>query len=239
MTQQKSEDRTVPKGRRKSVPNRGTERLGGGKAVPVNQESWQLKLPFATAEHLTDQARADDRAEVVESTPATHVAPKAKGPMGNAMAATMEQIVEQLEVAFWHVAANRGAPGPDRRSIDDVRQHLGEILPALADELLLGTYRPGVIRRVWIPKSGGGQRGLGIPNVIDRVVQEAVRMTLEPLYEPSFHPNSHGFRPSRSCHTAIAQAAQYLEQGYEVVVDLDLEKFFDKVCHQRLLSRLV
>jgi len=108
----------------------------------------------------------------------------------------------------------------------------------LETALLKETYRPGEIRRVWIPKAGGGERGLGIPNVIDRVVQEAVRQVLEPLYEPTFHKSSHGFRPERSCHTAIAEAKQYLEEGYEWVVDLDIEKFFDQVNHQRLMARL-
>jgi group II intron reverse transcriptase/maturase len=149
----------------------------------------------------------------------------------------MEELVEQLGAAFEHVASNKGTPGPDRRTIDEVREHLDEILPVLRRELLLGLYQPGMIRRVWIPKSGG-QRGLGIPNVIDRMVQEAARRVLEPEYEPSFHPSSHGFRPGRSCHTAIAQAATYMEMGYEYVVDIDLEKFFDRVCHQRLMSRL-
>ncbi|MEZ6189347.1 MAG: reverse transcriptase domain-containing protein [Planctomycetota bacterium] len=103
---------------------------------------------------------------------------------------------------------------------------------------LLEDAPAGDIRRVWIPKGGGGQRGLGIPNVIDRVVQEAVRRVLEPVYEPTFHSSSHGFRPNRGCQTAITEARSYVQEGYEWVVDLDLEKFFDRVCHQRLLSRL-
>ena len=119
-----------------------------------------------------------------------------------------------------------------------MRKHLEELLPTLVQALLEGTYQPGDIRRVWIPKSGGGQRGLGIPNVVDRTVSEAIRMVLDPFYEPTFREQSHVFRPQRSCHTAIAQARKHMEEGYEWVVDLDLEKFFDRVHHQRLLARL-
>ncbi len=153
---------------------------------------------------------------------------------------TMEEVAseENLQRAFYQVASNRGAPGPDRQSINEVRRHLGSVLPMLRRELLEGSYRPGEIRRVWIPKSGGGHRGLGIPNVVDRIVQQAVHQVLSPHYEPTFHASSHGFRPGRSCHTAITEAKQYLEDGYEWVVDLDLEKFFDRVHHQRLLARL-
>jgi hypothetical protein len=91
---------------------------------------------------------------------------------------------------------------------------------------------------VEIPKSGGGVRGLGIPNVEDRVVQEAIRRSIEPLFEPCFHPSSHGFRPKRSCHTALSEARQHVEAGHHVVVDLDLSKFFDRVHHQRLMARV-
>lgn len=238
MTQQKSENRIVPQGRRKSVQTRGVERLGGGKAVPVNQESWQLGLPFATADnHAFTSARADAGAEMGQPISAPGEAPQAEVMKRRPTAATMEELVEQLGAAFYHVASNKGAPGPDGQSIAEVRAHLDELLPSLSKALLSGTYTPGMIRRVWIPKQGG-QRGLGIPDVIDRIVQEATRQVLEPLYEPTFHSSSHGFRPGRSCHTAIAEAAQYLEMGFGMVVDLDLEKFFDQVCHQRLMSRL-
>lgn len=154
------------------------------------------------------------------------------------MSATMEEVTKRLGEAFQSVASNKGAPGPDRQSVEQVRACWDGLRGELAAALLEGTYRPGDIRRVWIPKAGGGERGLGIPNVIDRVVQEAVRRVLEPQYEPTFHPNSHGFRPNRSCHTAIQQSRRYLEDGHEWVVDLDLEKFFNRVSHQRLMARL-
>ena len=150
----------------------------------------------------------------------------------------MEEVTSRLHAAFVKVASNKGAPGPDRQSVKMVRDHLGAVLENLADALQKETYRPGDIRRVWIAKAGGGERGLGIPNVVDRVVQEAVRQVLEPLYEPTFHASSHGFRPGKSCHTAIAEAKQHLDEGHEWVVDLDLEKFFDQVNHQRLMARL-
>jgi group II intron reverse transcriptase/maturase len=153
---------------------------------------------------------------------------------------TMEEVasLENLREAFQQVASNKGAAGPDRQSIEQVRKHLDELLPKLHQELLEGSYRPGMIRRVWIPKSGGGQRGLGIPDVVDRIVGQAIHRVLSPHYEPTFHASSHGFRPGRSCQTAVAEAKTYLEEGNDWVVDLDLEKFFDRVHRQRLLARL-
>jgi RNA-directed DNA polymerase len=239
MTRQKSEDRIVPKGRRKAVPIRGDEPRGGGKAIPVDEQVRQLALPFGTAEVRAAQAeRVDGGAEVGRPTPAPRATPKPKVKEKRVASVTMEEVTGRLREAFEKVASNRGAAGPDGRSIVEVRAHLDELLPRLGRALLSGNYRPGDIRRVWIPKAGGGQRGLGIPNVVDRMVQEAVRAVLEPLYEPTFHDGSHGFRPGRSCHTAIARARQYVEEGYEWVVDIDLEKFFDKVNHQRLMARL-
>jgi group II intron reverse transcriptase/maturase len=239
MAQQKSENRDVPKGRRKAVSTRSAEPPGGGKAVPVNQRAEQMLLPIGSAERPASQ---DDGAGATTKRHHRRAVPRS-APLPNdkeqrARLVSMEVVASRLELAFEKVAANKGAPGPDRQTISDVRKHAGSILSTLRTALIDGTYRPGDIRRVWIPKGGGGQRGLGIPNVVDRVVQEAVRMVLEPLYEPTFHIQSHGFRPERGCHTAIAQAIEYLSDGHRWVVDLDLEKFFDTVNHQRLLARL-
>jgi group II intron reverse transcriptase/maturase len=153
---------------------------------------------------------------------------------------TLEEVANEtnLREAFDKVASNKGAPGPDRQSIQEVQEHLDTLVAKLSRELRRGSYRPGMIRRVWIPKPGGGQRGLGIPNVVDRLVQQAVHQVLNPHLEPTFHESSHGFRPGRSCHTAIAEAKGYLEEGYDWLVDIDLSKFFDRVHHQRLLARL-
>jgi group II intron reverse transcriptase/maturase len=151
---------------------------------------------------------------------------------------TMEEVARRLTSALLKVALNKGAPGPDGQTVEALREQWPTVLPRLQADLLDGTYRPGVIRRAMIPKAGGGQRGLGIPDVIDRVVCEAVRQVLEPCWEPTFHASSHGFRPGRSCHTAITEATQHLQDRHEWVVDIDLEKFFDRVCHQRLMAKL-
>lgn len=238
MARQKSEDRIRPQGRRKPAATRRVERAGGGKEVPVNERTGQLELRLETAEEPT-KVGADGGAAGHRRRTATRAEPKSRSKNEPVLSATMEEVAKRLRRAFQNVASNRGAPGPDGQSIGEVRKHLDALVPRLSASLLEGSYQPGNIRRVWIPKpSGGGQRGLGIPDVIDRTVAEAVRMVLEPLYEPKFHPSSHGFRPGRSCHTAIDQARGYLEEGYEYVVDLDLEDFFNRVHHQRLLARL-
>jgi group II intron reverse transcriptase/maturase len=234
---QSNENRTVPNGRRKPVPTREVKHPSLGKAVPVNEQAIQLALPFETAE---ESAQADyvAGADPQPREPEPSAEPKSKDKYEYVELVTMESATRFLAMAFQNVASNKGAAGPDGRSIEEVRKHLPRLLPKLTKELLKGTFQPGNIRRVWIPKGGGGQRGLGIPNVVDRVVAEAIRLLLEPLYEPTFHDQSHGFRPGRSCHTAIAQAKSIMEEGYEWVVDLDLEKFFDRVNHQRLMARL-
>lgn len=143
-----------------------------------------------------------------------------------------------LATALLNVVRNKGAPGVDGRSVKEVLGSAQLLLPRLQRALLDGTYQPGDVRRVWIPKPGGGERGLGIPNVVDRWVQQAVLQVLEPIFEPSFHASSHGFRPKRGAHTAIAEAKESVSDGFGIVVDIDLSKFFDRVHHQRLMSRL-
>ena len=235
MTQQKSERSIVPKGGRKAAPTCKAQPCGGGKGFPVNKEVQQLELPLATAENPTGAAKAATRDR---SPVAALVVPKASVHAKQAVPATMEEVTKRLTLALRRVAKNRGAPGPDGERIGQVQARWSTLEPELTAALLRGSYRPDRIRRVHIPKAGGGQRGLGIPNVVDRVVQEAIRQVLEPLYEPTFHASNHGFRRGRSCHTAIAEAKKHLASGKGWVVDLDLEKFFDKVHHQRLMSRL-
>lgn len=232
---EKSDDPIVPEGRRKAAP---TVERRGGKVVTASEQVRQLKLFSETADSPEGDVAGADVGRPISATSA--VPKSGSGTRRISPVMTMEEVASDgnLKRAFEAIASNDGAPGPDRQSIAEVRQHLGEILPRLKRELLDGSYRPGMIRRVWIPKSGGGQRGLGIPDVIDRIVQQAVQRVLSPHYERTFHGSSHSFRPRRSCHTAVAEAKGYLEEGYEWVVDIDLEKFFDQVNHDRLMSRL-
>ena len=199
----------------------------------------QLRMFAETA--VKTRKGTDNGAESGAPRSATSVGAKRAKKKSKALRAlTMEELanVENLSEAFQAVSDNKGAPGPDKQSIEEVKRHLSRLIPQLSRALLEGTYRPGEVRRVWIPKSGGGKRGLGIPNVVDRLVQQATLQILQPHMDPSFDPSSHGFRPGRSCHTAIAEAKQYVEDGYGWVVDIDLEKFFDTVNHQRLQAAL-
>jgi len=152
----------------------------------------------------------------------------------------LEEIVSgaNLASALLHVASNQGAAGVDGQSVDEVVAKAAKLIPRLRHQLLEGLYRPSEVRRVWIPKPGGGERGLGIPTVLDRWVQQAIHQVLAPIFEPTFHDSSHGFRPLRGARTAIPEAAALVNAGHEWVVSLDLSKFFDRVNHQRLLSRL-
>lgn len=236
MGREESDGRIVPEDRRNPVETRGN--LRGGKAATGSEQASQFELFLETAENPQG---ANAEADMGRPISATSEAPGSRNkPYQGSSAVTMEEVARlgNLKRAYEQVAENQGAPGVDGQSVKEVGKHLGRLLPKLSRTLLDGSYRAGDIRRVWIPKPGGGQRGLGIPNVVDRVVQTAIHQVLELEYEPTFHPSSHGFRRGRSCHTAIAEAVEHLDEGYEWVVDLDLEKFFDRVNHQRLLARL-
>lgn len=145
---------------------------------------------------------------------------------------------ENLKEALRRVKANAGAAGVDGMTVKDLPVYLRENWPRLKEQLLSGTYRPQPVRRVEIPKTGGGTRKLGIPTTVDRFLQQAVLQVLQERWDPTFSKNSYGFRPGRSAHQAVAKAQEYIQQGYDWVVDLDLEKFFDRVNHDVLMSRV-
>jgi RNA-directed DNA polymerase len=152
----------------------------------------------------------------------------------------MERICDprNLNQAYKRVKANGGAPGVDGRTVTELRPWLAEHKEELVRSLLEGSYRPEAVREVEIPKPSGGTRQLGIPTVVDRLVQQAILQVLDPLLDPTFSESSFGFRPGRSAHQALRQAQRYVADGREIVVDLDLEKFFDRVNHDILMSRL-
>src|SRR5580704_12947230 len=153
---------------------------------------------------------------------------------------TMEKIVERenLKEALRRVKANKGAPGVDGMTVNQLDDHLKQHWPAIREQLLSGTYRPNPVKRVERPKPDGGVRKLGIPTVLDRFIQQAVMQVLQQQWDPGFSDHSYGFRPRRSAHQAVAQAQRYIAQGYGWVIDLDLEKFFDRVNHDKLMGQI-
>jgi len=152
----------------------------------------------------------------------------------------MEAVVERgnLRLAYQRVVENQGAAGVDALTVTELKDHLKRYWPTIRARLLAGTYQPQPVRRVDIPKPQGGVRTLGIPTVVDRLIQQALHQVLQPIFEPSFSAGSYGFRPGRNAHQALRQARQYVAQGKRWVVDMDLEKFFDRVNHDLLMSKL-
>jgi len=152
----------------------------------------------------------------------------------------MEEILarENVEVAVRNVRANKGSPGIDGMGVEELPAYLKEHWVDLRAQLMEGTYKPQPVKRVEIPKPDGGTRKLGIPVVLDRFIQQAVLQVLQRYWDGTFSEHSYGFRPKRSAPQAVAQAQRYIHEGYGVVVDIDLEKFFDRVNHDRLMSRI-
>ncbi len=141
-------------------------------------------------------------------------------------------------IAYKRVVGNKGAPGVDKMTTDELKAHLQVHWPRIKDELLTGTYKPQTVRQVEIPKPDGGIRKLGIPTVIDRLIQQALHQILSPIFEKDFSESSYGFRPGRSAQQAVLKAREYIAEGKQWVVDLDLEKFFDRVNHDMLMARV-
>lgn len=152
----------------------------------------------------------------------------------------LERILERENLlrALRQVERNGGSAGVDGMSVKELRPHLREYWPEIRVAILNGNYRPQPVKRVVIPKPGGGQRNLGVPTVLDRFIQQAMLQVLQEIWEPKFSDNSYGFRPGRSAHQAVSQAQRYIRRGYRWVVDIDLEKFFDRVNHDLLMCKL-
>lgn len=145
---------------------------------------------------------------------------------------------ENLQAALKRVRENKGAPGVDGMTVEELEGHLKEHWPSIREKLEQGEYQPSPIKRQEIPKPGGGMRKLGIPTVLDRFIQQAVQQVLSPLFEETFSDHSYGFRPGRNTHDAVKAAQGYIQEGYKWVVDIDLERFFDTVNHDRLMARM-
>ncbi len=196
------------------------------------QQNIQMELDFSTVP--TGEAREVGREET-ESSGVT------SGPESPARTnRLMEEVCERenLKQALRQVKGNKGSAGVDGMTVGGLTNYLKQHWPAIREQLLNGTYEPKPVRRVEIPKPGGGVRKLGIPTVLDRFIQQAVMQVLQRRWDRTFSDHSYGFRPGRSAHQAVAQAQQYIAEGYGWGVDLDLEKFFDRVNHDKLMGQI-
>jgi RNA-directed DNA polymerase len=154
------------------------------------------------------------------------------------MSELLEKILsrENMNEAYKRVKANKGAGGVDNMEIDELPEYIRENWDSIKEQIRERKYKPQPVRRVEIPKPNGGKRKLGIPTVMDRVIQQSIAQVISPMCEPLFSENSYGFRPNKSCEMAIRKFLGYLNEGYEWIVDIDLEKFFDNVPQDRLMS---
>ena len=195
-----------------------------------HQKTGQLELPF----------QGKGEAPRVERSGEAPTASKGNERSGTATELMMEQVVERnnLVVALKRVRKNKGSPGIDGMTVQELPAYLAQNWPSLKEQLLDGTYQPKPVRRHEIPKSGGGVRQLGIPCALDRFIQQAILQVLQPQWDPTFSEHSYGFRPGRGAHDAICAAQRYIQEGRDWVVDVDLEKFFDRINHDVLMGRV-
>ena len=192
----------------------------------------QLRLAFA------EEGRSEAPSASVEGTESFKAERRTESP------AIVERLMEEVcerencERALKRVQANKGSAGVDGMKVGQLSAHLKKHWPSIREQLLAGTYKPQPVLRVDIPKPDGGMRQLGIPTVLDRFIQQAVLQVLQQRWDPTFSDHSYGFRPGRSAHQAVTKAQQYIAEGNGTVVDIDLEKFFDRVNHDRLMAAI-
>jgi group II intron reverse transcriptase/maturase len=188
----------------------------------------QLELPLANR----GEAPTVERSE--EAPTAT------QGDERSGTSGLLELVLERqnLQAALKRVRKNKGGPGIDGMTVDELPDYLRAHWPALREHLLSGAYRPSLVKQQLIPKGNGEMRKLGIPTVLDRFIQQAILQVLQPIFDPGFSEHSYGFRPRRRAHDAVVQAQVYVQEGRRIVVDVDLEQFFDRVNHDVLMGRL-
>jgi RNA-directed DNA polymerase len=196
------------------------------------RQNIQTELDFSSTP--AGEAREVGR-EVTESSPAVND-PESPASTNRLMEEVCER--ENLKEALRRVKANKGSAGVDGMTVGDITDYLKQHWPVIREQLLNGTYEPKPVRRVEIPKPGGGVRKLGIPTVLDRLIQQAVMQVLQRQWDRTFSDRSYGFRPGRSAQQAVAQAQKYIAEGHGWCVDLDLEKFFDRVNHDKLMGQI-
>jgi len=201
--------------------------LNLGKAR-LQESGEQLELPF---EEAGEACEANGSGEVFRAT---------RGNERSGTGCLMEKVVERanLKAALKRVKQNKGGPGIDAMTVGELSGYLKREWERIRGDLLSGTYQPQPVRRQTIPKTGGGERELGIPTVLDRFIQQAVLQILQPLIDPGFSDHAYGFRPKRRAHQAIERAQQYVQEGRRVVVDVDLAKFFDRANHDIVMERV-
>ena len=196
------------------------------------QQNIQIELDFSSTP--AGEAREAGREETEPLSTAND--PESPASTNRLMEEVCER--ENLKEALRRVKANKGSAGVDGMTVGGIADYLKEHWPAIREQLLNGTYEPKPVRRVEIPKPDGGVRKLGIPTVLDRLIQQAVMQVLQRQWAPAFSASSYGFRPGRSAQQAVAQAQQYIVEGYGWCVDFDLEKFFDRVNHDKLMGQI-
>jgi RNA-directed DNA polymerase len=185
---------------------------------------------------MPEQPRKVGGGTAEDTGAARHAATACRESAGDEASLLLEEVLrrENLTEAYKRVVRNKGAAGVDGVSVHDLKGYLEEHWARIREDLLSGRYRPQPVRKVEIPKPGGkGTRMLGIPTVMDRLIQQALLQVLTPIFDPTFSDASYGFRPGRSTHQAVLRAREHIVAGHRWVVDLDLEKFFDRVNHDR------